>query len=153
MRAIPLGESVNELIDYRDKQQIPATILRADFKNGRSPKERYAIGPLYAGQHVVLIDDTVVTGTSCMRYIPRLQEVGVVVDGVIACVHRLEKQDNGRVVHELLKDAYGVTLYSLTDVRTLLPTAIQLMEMGSEIQRCLETYYHKYGVQGLQLCS
>ena len=146
MRAIPLGESVNELIDYKDPEQIPATILRQDDTRNGNPSLRFVVGPLHAGQHVVLIDDTVVTGTSFMRYVSRLQDSGIIVDGVIVGINRLEKMDTGRAVDRLLKEAYGVTLYCLTDVSTLLPKAIHSMNMPLDTVQELEQYYHKYGI-------
>lgn len=151
MRAIPLGESVNDLIDYKDPNQIPATILRMNDTPNGNHSIRFVVGPLHAGQHVVLIDDTVVTGTSFMRYVSRLQDHGIEVDGVIVGIHRLEKMDNGRTVDRLLKEAYGVRLYSLTDVSTLLPKAIQSMDVPHEIILELKQYYHKYGAYDFPL--
>jgi orotate phosphoribosyltransferase len=151
MRAIPLGESVNELIDYKDPEQIPATILRQDGTRNGNPSLHYAVGPLHAGQHVVLIDDTVVTGTSFMRYVSRLQDNGIIVDGVIVGINRLEKMDTGRAVDRLLKEAYGVTLYCLTDASTLLPKAIQSLDMPQKTVQELKQYYHKYGIHDFLL--
>jgi orotate phosphoribosyltransferase len=151
MRAIPLGESVNELIDYKDPNQIPATILRMDDSRNGDPSLRYVVGPLNAGQHVVLIDDTVVTGTSFMRYVSRLQDNGIIVDGVIVGINRLEKMDNGRTADRLLKEAYGVSLYCLTDVSSLLPKAIQSSDMPHETVQELKQYYHKYGIYDFPL--
>ena len=151
MRAIPLGESVNELIDYKDPNQIPATILRMNASRNGDPALRYAVGPLNADQHVVLIDDTVVTGTSFMRYVSRLQDNGVIVDGVIVGINRLEKMDTGRTVDRILKEAYGVSLYCLTDVSTLLPKAIQSLDVTHEIVQELKQYYHRYGVYDFPL--
>jgi orotate phosphoribosyltransferase len=151
MRAIPLGESVNELIDYKDPNQIPATILRMDASRNGDPSLRYVVGPLHAGQHVVLVDDTVVTGTSFMRYVSRLQDNGVRVDGVIVGINRLEKMDTGRTVDRILKEAYGVSLYCLTDVSTLLPKAIQSLDVPHETVQELKQYYHRYGVYDFPL--
>lgn len=147
MSAIPLGECVNELIDYKDKTHIPATILRSEYKNSGNPQHKYAIGPLNAGDRVVLVDDTVVTGSSFMRHIPRLQEMGVIVEGVIVCVYRFEKRDNGRTIERLLKDAYKVDYYFLTDARELLTRACELLQPEPLIVDNIEKYYLQYGVQ------
>ncbi len=146
MSAIPLGESVNELIDYREKAQIPATILRPEYKMNGNPRHKYAIGPLNTGDRVVLVDDTVVTGSSFMRHIPRLQEIGVIVEGVIVCVYRFEKRDNGRTIERLLKDAYNVDYYFLSDARELLPPACQILHPDRAIISNIEKYYQQYGV-------
>lgn len=52
--AIPLGESVNDLINYRDLSQVPATILRSEYKRYGDPRYRYSVGPLEKGNRVVL---------------------------------------------------------------------------------------------------
>lgn len=147
MSAIPLGECVNELIEYKDKSQIPATILRAEYKINGNPQHKYAIGPLNANDRVVLVDDIVVTGSSFMRHIPRLQEMGVIVEGVIVCVYRFEKRDNGRTIERLLKDAYNVDYYYLTDARELLTRACELLQPEPSIIDSIEKYYLQYGVQ------
>ena len=147
MSAIPLGECVNELIDYKDKSQIPATILRSEYKVNGNPQHKYAIGPLNAGDRVVLVDDTVVTGSSFMRHIPRLQELGVIVEGVIVCVYRFEKRDNGRTIERLLKDAYKVNYYFLTDARVLLTRACNSLQPKQTVIDKIESYYQQYGVQ------
>lgn len=147
MSAIPLGECVNELIDYKDKSQIPATILRSEYKVNGNPQHKYAIGPLNAGDRVVLVDDTVVTGSSFMRHIPRLQELGVIVEGVIVCVYRFEKRDNGRTIERLLKDAYKVDYYFLTDARVLLTRASNSLQPEQTVIDKIESYYQQYGVQ------
>ena len=151
MSAIPLGECVNELIEYKDKSQIPATILRSEYKINGNPQHQYAIGPLNAGDRVILVDDTVVTGSSFMRHIPRLQEMGVIVQGVIVCVYRFEKRDNGRTIERLLKDAYKVDYYFLTDARELLPRAYESLQPEPSIIDSIEQYYQQYGVQPIQL--
>lgn len=151
MSAIPLGECVNELIDYKDKSQIPATILRSEYKINGNPQHKYAIGPLNAGDRVVLVDDTVVTGSSFMRHIPRLQELGVIVEGVIVCVYRFEKRDNGRTIERLLKDAYKVDYYFLTDARELLTQACELLQPEPSIIDSIEKYYLQYGVQPIRI--
>lgn len=151
MSAIPLGECVNELIDYKDKAQIPATILRSEYKLNGNFRNKYAIGPLDAGDRVVLIDDTVVTGSSFMRHIPRLQEVGVIVEGVIVCVYRFEKRDNGRTIGSLLKDAYNVDYYYLTNAKDLLTTACRMLQPERVVIDNIEGYYQQYGVQPLKL--
>ncbi|MCW4041682.1 MAG: phosphoribosyltransferase family protein [Candidatus Bathyarchaeota archaeon] len=147
MSAIPLGECVNELIDYKDKFQIPATILRSEYKVNGNPQHKYAIGPLNAGDRVVLVDDTVVTGSSFMRHIPRLQELGVIVEGVIVCVYRFEKRDNGRTIERLLKDAYKVDYSFLTDARVLLTRACNSLQPEQTVIDKIESYYQQYGVQ------
>jgi orotate phosphoribosyltransferase len=151
MSAIPLGECVNELINYKEKSQIPATILRSEYKINGNPRHKYAIGPLNAGDRVVLVDDTVVTGSSFMRHIPRLQEIGVIVEGVIVCVYRFEKRDNGRTIERLLKDAYKVDYYFLTDAQELLVRACQIIQPDRSVIDSIESYYQQYGVQHLQI--
>jgi orotate phosphoribosyltransferase len=52
--------------------------------------KRYVEGPVAAGDHVVIVEDVITTGGSSLLAIERCEEFGLVVDGVIAVVDRLE---------------------------------------------------------------
>ena len=51
---------------------------------------RYIEGPVEAGDKVVIVEDVVTTGGSSLLAIERAEEFGLVVDGVIAIIDRLE---------------------------------------------------------------
>jgi orotate phosphoribosyltransferase len=149
--AIPLGESLNDLIDYKDLCHIPATILRSQERRPVDPRYRYAVGPLDAGQHVVLVDDTIATGHSFMSYIYPLQGIGIVIDGVIVCVDRMERRDNGRTYEEDLRDSYHVNYFSLTNAMAVLPKAYSVCTPDRVITENIEQYFKQYGVTEISL--
>ena len=51
---------------------------------------RYVEGPVAAGDHVVIVEDVITTGGSSLLAIERCEQFGLVVDGVIAVVDRME---------------------------------------------------------------
>lgn len=124
--AVPLGQSCNDLIDYREDSEIPGGILRGGSKAHGDPRNRHSVGPLDSGIHVVLVEDVTTTGGSSMSEILKLQSAGIYVDALVACVNRYERTDRGRPVRDVVERDYKVPYFALTDARTLLPRAIQL---------------------------
>ena len=72
--------------------------------------KKFVEGPFQAGEHVVVVEDVVTTGGSSLLAIERLEEAGLIVDGVIAIIDRME---GGREAFA----AKGYTLQSLFTIR------------------------------------
>ncbi len=63
-------------------------IVRKEAKShGRG---RQVEGPVQSGDHVVVVEDVVTTGGSSLAAIERAEEAGLIVDGVLAIIDRLE---------------------------------------------------------------
>ncbi|MDO5552440.1 MAG: orotate phosphoribosyltransferase [Planctomycetia bacterium] len=54
---------------------------------------KFIEGPVREGDHVVVVEDVVTTGGSSLIAIERLEAAGIVVDGVIAIINRMEGGD------------------------------------------------------------
>lgn len=52
--------------------------------------DQFIEGPIHAGDHVVVVEDVVTTGGSSLLAIDRLEAAGIIVDGVIAIIDRME---------------------------------------------------------------
>ncbi|MBI2583033.1 MAG: hypothetical protein HYW25_00050 [Candidatus Aenigmarchaeota archaeon] len=149
--ATPLGEACTNLIDYRDVGETPAAILRSGVKSHGDPADRYSVGPLKHGGHVVLVEDVTTTGGSSMEHILRLQEVGVHIDRLVSCVSRYERRDRGRTVEDVLKRDYTVEYAALTDARAILPRAVERFNPDEALVKAIEDYYRTYGIKPIKL--
>lgn len=149
--AKPLGEAMNDLIDYKPASEIPASVLRAGKKAHGDPQNRYSVGPLTSGQHVVLVEDVTTTGGSSMEYILRLQELGIWVDALVSCVNRFERRDRGRTVQDVLERDYNINYSALTDARSILPRATEIFNPSAKLRDDIEDYYRTYGVEPIEL--
>lgn len=144
--ATPLGEELNDLIDYRDPSEISAAILRAGKKAHGDPANRYSVGPLNRDEKIVLVEDVTTTGGSSMEALMKLQEVGVPIIAVVSCVNRFERRDRGRTVQDVLERDYGVRYHALTDATTILPRAAIKFKPSQALRASIEDYYGRYGV-------
>ncbi len=149
--AKPLGEEMNNLINYKKPFEISAAVLRAGKKAHGDPLNRYSVGPLTPGNHVVLVEDVTTTGGSSMEYIMRLQEIGIWIDALVSCVNRFERRDRKRTVEDVLLRDYNVKYAARTDARTLLPAAVKKFNPNEKIITDIEAYYRQYGVEPIEL--
>lgn len=149
--AKPLGEEMNYRIDYRSSSEIPASVLRAGKKAHGDPQNRYSVGPLTPGQHIVLVEDVTTTGGSSMEHILRLQELGIWIDALVSCVNRFERRDRGRTVQDVLERDYHIKYCSLTDARTVLPRAAEIFNPSAKLRDDIEDYYRTFGVAPIEL--
>ena len=149
--ATPLGQELTKMIDYKNPSEIPASVLRAGKKAHGDPQNRYSVGPLKSGQHIVLVEDVTTTGGSSMEAILKLQEIGIWIDMLIACVNRYERRDRGRTVQDVLERDYKVKYAALTDAKTLLPKAAEKFNPSQQLRDSIEEYYKIYGVEPLTL--
>ena len=149
--AKPIGEEINNLIDYKTASTIPGSVLRAGKKAHGDPQNRYSVGPLIPGQHVVLVEDVTTTGGSSMEHILRLQEIGIWVDALVSCVNRFERRDRGRTVQDVLERDYHIKYAALADARTVLPKAAEKFNPSVDLRKDIEEYYRTYGVSMIEL--
>ncbi|MDR1958526.1 MAG: orotate phosphoribosyltransferase [Planctomycetaceae bacterium] len=52
--------------------------------------KKYIEGPVQPGDRIIVLEDVVTTGGSSLLAMERLEEAGIVVDGVIAVIDRME---------------------------------------------------------------
>ena len=76
--------------------------------------DRFVEGPLAADDHVVIVEDVVTTGGSSLEAIEKVEEIGAVVDGIIAIIDR---QEGGAEAFQ----ARGYSLRALFTIRDLIP--------------------------------
>jgi orotate phosphoribosyltransferase len=75
-------------------------------------------GPFHEGDHVVVIEDVITTGSSALRAVEAVQNAGGMVVGILALVDR---EEGGK--EALLAAGFSVlTLVRATDILALLPT-------------------------------
>lgn len=87
---------------------LKGCMVRKEAK-GHGTKQ-FVEGPFQTGEHVVVVEDVVTTGGSSLLAIERLEGAGLVVDGIIAIIDRLE---GGREAFA----ARGYALQSLLTIR------------------------------------
>lgn len=143
--ATSLGLAVTELIDYKDPYEIPSVTLRSVYKDHGEPKDKYFVGDLKPGQHIVPVEDVTTTGESIRGHIPHIKETGVIIDGVIGCADRLELRDDGRTVGDSLREDFDIDYKSMTDSSTLVPKAYAKLQPSREIAKDVEEYFNKHG--------
>lgn len=142
--ATPLGESVTELIDYRNPYEVPAVIMRAVPKDHGNPIDRETIGRLEPGYHVVVNEDVTTTGKSTAETIERISKTGAIIDSVLGCVDRLERRDDGRMVSEYFKEKYGVEYVSMTDAAVLVQKAYKMLNPPRHVADAVEKYFREH---------
>ncbi|MDR1962598.1 MAG: orotate phosphoribosyltransferase [Planctomycetaceae bacterium] len=91
-------------------QDIPLKGFMVRKQSKGHGTNQFVEGPLVAGDHVVIVEDVVTTGGSSLEAVERVKNVGVLVDGVVAIIDRLE---GGAEAF----DKKGLTLRSLFTVR------------------------------------
>ena len=85
--ADPISSAVS-LLSYLEKIPIKAFIVRTNRKEHGMGK--YIEGHLEKGWRVAIVDDVVTTGGSVLKAIEAVEEVGAVVEKIIAVVDRQE---------------------------------------------------------------
>ena len=123
---------------------------RGKPKDHGEPKDKYFIGPIKRGDHVVVIEDVTTTGGSLLNAIDNLKEAGVIIDRVIAIGNRLERRDDGKTVEEAVAKK-GLKYEWLTDATTLVPKAHKILNPGPEIGKRVENYFKEYGAVEIKL--
>ena len=105
----PLASAVS-LISFQRGRPLPALYVRKAQKDHGTTKLVEGDKSIRPGMPVVLLEDVITTGGSSLRAVKALQQVGVVVVGIVALIDRLE---GGREAIE----AQGLPLLSLATRR------------------------------------
>jgi orotate phosphoribosyltransferase len=94
-------------------QEIPLKGFMVRKQSKGHGTNQFVEGPISAGDHVVIVEDVVTTGSSSLDAIEKVEAIGGVVDGVIAIINR---QEGGTEAFA----AKGYTLRSLFTVQDFL---------------------------------
>ncbi|MFH1706623.1 MAG: hypothetical protein ABIF71_01700 [Planctomycetota bacterium] len=123
---------------------------RGTAKEHGDPRDRFFIGPVAAGDRVIVLEDVTTTGGSLLTAMDGLQAAGVTVAAVIAFVNRLERRDDGTTVAEAVAGR-GVAYHAMATATDLLPRFIRQTRPAAALIRALEDELHRNGVEGVRL--
>lgn len=100
-------------VSYDEKDSIEAFVVRKEPKKyGMGLQIEGNIAP---GDHVVIIDDVVTTGSSTIKAIEAAEQQGLVIDAVIVLVDRDEQEGRKRISER------GYPVFSILTVHDFLP--------------------------------
>jgi len=123
---------------------------RGKAKEHGDPRDRLFIGPVQAGDRVVVIEDVTTTGGSLLTAMDGLREAGVTVAAVIAFVNRMERRDDGTTVAQTMAGR-DVAYHAMATAADLLPRFVRLNRPAAELVLALEGELHANGVTGIRL--
>ena len=86
--ADPITAAVITMAAVGGRGNLKGFLVRKQSKGHGT--DQYVEGPVRAGDHVVVVEDVVTTGGSSLQAIERIEAAGMVVDGVIAIIDRME---------------------------------------------------------------
>ena len=86
--ADPITAAVITVAGLRNHPELRGFLVRKESKGHGTNK--FIEGPVQAGDRVIVVEDVVTTGGSSLKAIERLEESGMIVDGVVAFIDRME---------------------------------------------------------------
>ena len=86
--ADPITAAVITMAAVSGRGDLKGFLVRKQSKGHGT--DQYVEGPVRAGDHVVVVEDVVTTGGSSLQAIERIEAAGMIVDGVIAIIDRME---------------------------------------------------------------
>ena len=86
--ADPITAAVITMAAIGGRGDLKGFLVRKQSKGHGT--DQYVEGPVRSGDHVVVVEDVVTTGGSSLQAIERIEAAGMVVDGVIAIIDRME---------------------------------------------------------------
>jgi len=86
--ADPITAAVITMAAVRGKGDLNGFLVRKESKGHGTNK--FVEGPVKAGDNVVVVEDVVTTGGSSLTAIERIEAAGMIVDGVLAIIDRME---------------------------------------------------------------
>ena len=86
--ADPITAAVITMAAVRGKTELKGFLVRKESKGHGTNK--FVEGPVKSGDHVVVVEDVVTTGGSSLLAIERIEAAGMIVDGVLAIIDRME---------------------------------------------------------------
>ena len=111
--ADPITAAVITVAGFRGKEDLKGFLVRKESKGHGT--NQFIEGPVKAGDHVIVVEDVVTTGGSSLTAIDRLEAAGIIVDGVLAIIDRMEGgreafQKRGIPLRSLLTiEDFGIT--------------------------------------------
>lgn len=153
---IPAGATkLATIINYKiaarqNKENIPLVIGREKPKEHGEPKDRFFLGPVKAGDRVVVVEDVTTTGGSLISGIEKLKEAGVNIIAAVGLVNRMEKRDDGLTVEEKLRQM-GVVHHAMSNAFDLLPLEFARNQPSVETKVHVENYFRQYSIREIRL--
>lgn len=124
-------------------------IGRGKPKEHGVPKDKYFVGDVHEGDKVLVLEDVTTTGGSLLSAIKQLREAKVNIVGAVGLVNRMEKDDNGRSVEDIMHQT-SVPYYAMANAFRLLPLAREKYQPAAGIVQQVEEEFQKYGVRELK---
>lgn len=125
-------------------------IGRGKPKEHGDPNDKYFIGPVKAGDKVIVIEDVTTTGGSLIDTIKHLQESNIEVVAAIGLVNRMEKRDDGKSVEKVINEL-DVPYFAMGNSVDLLPMARDVSNPSASVLEEVEKYFDRYGIAPLKL--
>ncbi|MDO4587919.1 MAG: orotate phosphoribosyltransferase [Planctomycetia bacterium] len=86
--ADPITAAVITMAGVRGYSDLKGFMVRKESKGHGT--NQFVEGPVKLGDHVVIMEDVVTTGGSSLVAIERVESIGLIVDGVVAIIDRME---------------------------------------------------------------
>ncbi len=131
---------------YENSRDFLLVMGRGKVKDHGLLEDKFFIG-VPKGK-VVIIEDVVTTGSSILKWVNIIQEVGAKIVGVIALTDRYEKSIMDKHISEILKEM-KIPYYYLVNALEILPKAFDFYGAEPTIIREIVKYYEKFGVDKL----
>jgi aspartate carbamoyltransferase regulatory subunit len=146
-------EGLNELYGM-DKRYMYDRKEAKDY--GDISADKVIVGASYfqQGQRILVVDDTMTTGTTKVESIEKLKLLGDhEVAGIILAVDRHERMGDTENVEELsavqyLEDVLGLNVFSIQNIKTIY--SLIKDSLDKDIRELWLDYYDKYGVEKLE---
>tara|TARA_B100001971_G_scaffold215053_1_gene256838 strand:+ start:3124 stop:4350 length:1227 start_codon:yes stop_codon:yes gene_type:complete len=146
-------EGLNELYGM-DKRYMYDRKEAKDY--GDISADKVIVGASYfqQGQRILVVDDTMTTGTTKVEIIEKLKLLGDhEVAGIILAVDRHERMGDTENVEELsavqyLEDVLGLNVFSIQNIKTIY--SLIKDSLDKDIRELWLDYYDKYGVEKLE---
>ncbi|MBI5347566.1 MAG: hypothetical protein HZB66_03075 [Candidatus Aenigmarchaeota archaeon] len=160
-------EGVNKLTDRLNfvlgGKQVQ---MRAKPKERGPPRDANFIGPVEAGDRVVIFEDVTTTGESLAKVLEKCLDFGLDVIATLCECNRMEQAATGRKANRVDLgygvDKYiagiGATHYSLTDATKIIPAAFELWTPPRGVKKALiaeglKEEYQDHGIVPMDLTA
>ncbi|MBD3227191.1 MAG: orotate phosphoribosyltransferase [Candidatus Lokiarchaeota archaeon] len=127
---------------------------RKEPKNYGDTKEKWLVGDFHDNDKIIMVDDVVTTGLTKIEAREKIKNYSKTVNlqftGVLILLDRQEKNINGKLVSEYLKD-FKLPLYSILKINNVFNLLRNHKINGniiidSEKYEKFKTYFKKYGI-------
>src|SRR3989338_706808 len=147
---VPEGASkLAVVVNYKLGLSNPAQkiiIGRGKPKEHGVAKDKYFIGNVKEGDKVLVLEDVTTTGGSLLSAVKQLREAKVNIVGAVGLVNRMEKDEHGRAVEDVMHQNQ-VPYYAIGNALRLLPFAREKYQPAAGIVQQVEQEFQKYGVK------